>query len=46
MQTVQVFNEAISIVEHVWSTDLVQNYVTPPRAGLRVETHTGGLLTG
>lgn len=40
-----VFNEAISIVEHVWSTDLVQNYVTPPRAGLRVETHTGGLLT-
>ncbi|WKX91683.1 hypothetical protein Q1695_010036 [Nippostrongylus brasiliensis] len=40
-----LFREATQILEQVWATDLVQNYVTPTRAGLRFETHTGGLLT-
>ncbi|KAK6013155.1 hypothetical protein OSTOST_21586, partial [Ostertagia ostertagi] len=40
-----IFREAVSILERAWTTDLVQNYVTPPRSVLRFETHTGGLLT-
>ncbi|VDO61922.1 unnamed protein product [Haemonchus placei] len=40
-----IFREAVSILERIWATDLVQNYVTPPRSALHLETHTGGLLS-
>ncbi|KAK6729847.1 hypothetical protein RB195_006728 [Necator americanus] len=40
-----IFREAITILERVWTTSLVQGYVTPPRSSLRFEMHTGGLLT-
>ncbi|KAJ1350564.1 hypothetical protein KIN20_006378 [Parelaphostrongylus tenuis] len=40
-----IFREATYILERVWATDLVQNYVTPPRSSMRFETCTGNLLT-
>ncbi|EYC13466.1 hypothetical protein Y032_0043g726 [Ancylostoma ceylanicum] len=40
-----IFREAIAILERVWTTSLVQGYVTPPRANLRFEMRTGGLLS-
>ncbi|VDM68333.1 unnamed protein product, partial [Strongylus vulgaris] len=40
-----IFREAIAILERVWTTSLVQSYVTPPRSSLRFEMHTGGLLS-
>ncbi|RCN50720.1 hypothetical protein ANCCAN_03105 [Ancylostoma caninum] len=40
-----IFREAIAILERVWTTSLVQSYVTPPRASLRFEMRTGGLLS-
>ncbi|KJH43925.1 hypothetical protein DICVIV_10061, partial [Dictyocaulus viviparus] len=40
-----IFREAVYILERVWTTDLVQNYVTPPRSSMRFETCTGSLLS-
>ncbi|CAJ0592677.1 unnamed protein product [Cylicocyclus nassatus] len=40
-----IFREAVSILERVWTTSLVQSYVTPPRSSLRFEMHNGGLLS-
>ncbi|KHJ94507.1 hypothetical protein OESDEN_05556 [Oesophagostomum dentatum] len=40
-----IFREAVAILERVWTTSLVQSYVTPPRSTLRFEMHTGGLLS-
>lgn len=40
-----IFREATCILERIWTSDLVQNYVTPPRSKMRFETCTGNLLS-